>query len=124
MPTAITCPACKRVLNLPAEALNRLVQCPACKHQFHPAEAMPAEAVRPAKADYAATRPDAPAAPEPAATEPSARPVDRRALPSPPPMYEPRRSDRRGKRDAQDLCPNCQAFVAAGINKCAECGAE
>ena len=46
MSTAITCPSCKRVLNLPAEALNRVVQCPACKHQFHPAEATPAEHVR------------------------------------------------------------------------------
>jgi hypothetical protein len=39
-------------------------------------------------------------------------------------MYEPRRSDRRGKRETQDLCPNCQAFVPPRVNKCPECDAE
>src|SRR5437879_5959690 len=113
MSTAITCPSCKRVLNLPAEALNRVVQCPACKHQFHPAEATPAEHVRAAlpRLDFAAARTDAAAPPPP-------------TPPPPPPSFDVRRSDRRGKRETQDMCPACQAFVPRGLNKCPECGAE
>src|SRR5947208_13416461 len=98
MPSAITCPSCRRVLNLPAEALNRVVQCPACKHQFHPAEALPAEAVRPAppKFDYAGGA--APTA-TPLAPDPPAPNVERRAPPPPPPpVFDVRRGDRRGKR--------------------------
>jgi len=44
--------------------------------------------------------------------------------PAPPPAYEARRSDRRSKRETEDVCPNCKAFVARGVNKCPECGAE
>ena len=127
MPTAITCPSCRRVLNLPAEALNRVVQCPACKHQFHPAEAVPAEAVRPAppKFDYAA------ASPKPSATPPVPEPapaptVEHRAPPAPPPPvnYDIRRSERRGKRPTEDICPNCKGFVPRNVDRCPECGAE
>jgi hypothetical protein len=123
MPTAITCPSCRRVLNLPAEALNRMVQCPACKHQFHPAEALPAEAVRPAppRFDYAGATAEPPASPVPAPPEPN---VERRAPPPPPPSYDIRRGDRRGKRETEDLCPQCKAFVPRDANKCPECGAE
>src|SRR5262245_57175872 len=126
MPTAITCPSCRRVLTLPAEALNRVVQCPACKHQFHPAEAMPAEAVRPAppKFDYAAGA--APTAAPPRPEPPPAPTVEHRAAPPPPPpaSFDIRRSERRGKRETEDICPKCKAFVPRGVNKCPECGAE
>src|SRR5205085_4824201 len=106
MPSAITCPSCRRVLNLPAEALNRVVQCPACKHQFHPAEALPAEAVRPAPPKFDFAGGPAPTAAPPAPTpEPT---VERRLPPPLPPSYEPRRSDRRGKRETEDVCPKCK----------------
>jgi hypothetical protein len=121
MPSAITCPSCRRVLNLPAEALNRVVQCPACKHQFHPAEALPAEAIRPAQQKFDSGGSGPTAAPPAPTPEPD---VERRMPPPPPPSYEPRRSDRRGKRETEDVCPKCKAFVPRGVNKCPECGAE
>jgi hypothetical protein len=124
MPSAICCPSCKRVLNLPAEALNSLVQCPACKHQFHPAEAVPAESIRaaPNRTEAGSTGPE-PIPPSGPTAESSARAADRKLPPSPPRGYEPRTSYRRNKRGVQDLCPNCQAFIDAGVNVCPECGA-
>jgi hypothetical protein len=123
MPSAINCPSCKRVLNLPPEAMNRLVQCPACKHQFHPAGAQAAEAVRPALPRLEAARSNS----EPTATplEPPP-PSERRAPapPAPPPVFDVRRSDRRSRRENEDLCPQCRAFVPRGVNKCPECHAE
>jgi|SRR5580700_9110148 hypothetical protein len=130
MPTAICCPSCKRVLSLPAEALNSQVQCPACKHQFHPAEAMPAENIRAAPIESNAIPTNGQsAAPASSSSPPLAegtagRESDRKLPPAPPPDYEPRRNERRNKRGIQDLCPNCQAFVDAGVNVCPGCGAE
>jgi hypothetical protein len=124
MPTAITCPSCKRVLSLPPEAMNRVVQCPACKHQFHPAEALPAEAVRAATPNLNPSVPtESPASTPTAAPSP---PAERRAPAPPPPpsSFDIRRSDRRGKRESEDICPNCKAFVKRGVDKCPECGAE
>ena len=125
MATAIACPACKRVLNLPAEVLNRTVQCPACRHQFHPAEAAPPENVR-----LAAPRRDngQPSSPGPTL---SPAPLDvpqsrgRGGPPLPPSSSgDSRRGGRRGKKEAEDICPKCRAFVPLGSNSCAECGAE
>src|SRR5262245_13403778 len=122
MPAPIACPACRRALNLPQQALNRQVQCPACKHQFHPAEAGPVENVRALlpKIDYESVKvPEATptgGAPLPPAKIPP--------MPSPPPSFDVRRSDRRGKRESEDLCPKCRAFVPRGANKCPECQAE
>lgn len=126
MPSAISCPACKRVLNLPAEALNQRVQCPACKHQFHPAEAVPVEFVRPAGPRFDQSAPPATAPAAPAAVPANApRPLERRPTPpAPPGSFDVRRSARRGKRDVEDLCPSCQAFVPRGVDTCPECRAE
>jgi uncharacterized CHY-type Zn-finger protein len=122
MPAPIACPACRRALNLPSEALNRQVQCPACKHQFHPAEASPVENVRAAmpKIDYESAKP--PVAAPTGETPPP--PVKLPPAPTPPPSFDVRRSDRRGKRETEDLCPKCRAFVPRGANKCPECNAE
>jgi len=127
MPTAISCPACQRVLNLPTDALNRQVQCPACKHQFHPAEAMPAEFVRPAapRLEDRAPAPMSHAAPTATPTDAAPRPPERRlAPPAPPASFDVRRGGRRGKREVEDLCPSCQAFVPRGVDTCPECRAE
>jgi hypothetical protein len=130
MPSAICCPSCKRILNLPAEALNSLVQCPACKHQFHPAEAAPAENVRAAPSRFgSSSNRDLPPSPDPISspgqdTEPIAGPDEQKMPPAPPRGYDAPSSYRRNKRGIQDVCPNCQAFVDAGINTCPECGAE
>jgi LSD1 subclass zinc finger protein len=107
MPAPIACPACRRALTLPPEALNRQVQCPVCQHRFHPAEATPVEHVRAAL---------------PNADRDSALPARRASAPLP--TAEARRSEQRGKRETEDICPKCRAFVARGTNKCAECGAE
>jgi hypothetical protein len=101
--------------------MNRQVQCPACKHQFHPAEAVPVENVRAAaKPDYVGGRsPEPPVAgdaPRPAARLPQA--------PAPAADFDVRRSERRGKRETEDVCPKCRAFVPRGQNKCPECHAE
>jgi DNA-directed RNA polymerase subunit M/transcription elongation factor TFIIS len=127
MPSAICCPACKRVLQLPGDALNCMVQCPACKHQFHPAEAAPAESIRPAsfKSDSDPAQTESAAerqGPLPSSrSEPASRSPERVPLP---PEFEPRTIDRRSKRSVQDLCPKCQASVPVGVNTCPECGAE
>src|SRR5882672_3439310 len=121
MSAPIACPACRRALNLPAEALNRQVQCPACKHQFHPAEASPVENVRAAlpKIDYDGARPT-----EASPTGETRPPVKLPPMPAAPASFDVRRSDRRGKRETEDLCPKCRAFVPRGANKCPECNAE
>src|SRR5215468_5303155 len=111
MPITIACPGCNRALTLPEEHMNRSVQCPACKHSFHPAEAAPAGAIRPAvatpKLESVTKRTEAP--------EPSA----------PPTRAPPRRSTgRRKRREENDLCPKCRGLVPRNTNKCPECGAE
>ncbi len=130
MPTAICCPSCKRALNLPEEAINCQVQCPACRHQFHPAEAAPAQSIRTAPSGASESTVNGSAAAPAASSYPSSsekpanRPAERKSLPAPPPEFEPRRGERRDKRAVQDLCPNCQAVIDAGVNTCPECGAE
>jgi hypothetical protein len=100
--------------------MNRQVQCPACRHQFHPAEAVPVENVRAAaKPDYAnakASEAMPGGEPRPAAKLPPA--------PTPPADFDVRKSGRRGKRETEDVCPKCRAFVPRGVNKCPECQAE
>jgi hypothetical protein len=122
MPTTIACPGCSRALTLPDEHLNRPVQCPACKHSFHPAEAAPAAAVRaatPTPKLEAMAKNSAPTAPPLAPpTRSPARP------PVPPPTLEPRRTARRRKREETDLCPKCKGLVPRTADKCPECGAE
>ncbi|HEV3142423.1 MAG TPA: hypothetical protein VGZ47_00905 [Gemmataceae bacterium] len=121
MPTTIACPGCSRALTLPDEHMNRPVQCPACRHSFHPAEAAPAAAIRPAvatpKLESIPARSEAPA-PVPTPPRPPARP------PIPPPELEPRRASRRRKREENDLCPKCHGLVPRTADKCPECGAE
>lgn len=123
MPTTIACPSCNRALTLPDEHMNRPVQCPACRHSFHPAEAARAASIRPAVATpklEAMPRNSEPGAP--ASNPPPARPAARPPLP--PPEFEPRRASRRRKREENDLCPKCKGLVPRNADKCPECGAE
>jgi hypothetical protein len=102
--------------------MNRPVQCPACRHSFHPAEAAPAAAVRAAvntpKLESIPTNSAPAAPPPPPPVRPSARP------PVPPPELEPRRAARRRKREENDLCPKCKGLVPRTADKCPECGAD
>lgn len=110
MPTlTIACPECRRPLNLPPEASNRTVQCPACRGVFHPAGAdqfVPPKAALPSRAPTPAV---APPVPTPTAAPPT-------------PEYDPRRSKRR--REEYDICPNCNARFDRGRDRCPECDAE
>jgi hypothetical protein len=110
-------------LTLPDEHLNRPVQCPACKHSFHPAEAAPTAAVRAAvptpKLEAMAKTSEAAAPPLPPPGRPAVRPPV-----APPPELEPRRTARRRKREETDLCPKCKGLVPRTADKCPECGAE
>ncbi len=118
MSKPIACPACRRALNLPADAHNRQVQCPACRHQFHPAEALPVENVRAAATKF--DRESGSASPDG-----ESRPGGRLPpMPMPSANYDVRQSERRGKRETEDICPKCRAFVPRGANKCPECQAE
>jgi ribosomal protein L40E len=112
MPKSIACPGCRRVLSLPDDVMNTLVQCPACKQSFHPAaaDAAAARAAVP-KVDFAAA--SAPAAPPP---RPATRP------PAPPPAEAPVRRSRR--REEYDICPKCRARVPQGATRCPECNVE
>jgi hypothetical protein len=113
----IACPACKRVLNLPVDALNRIVQCPACKQSFHPAEADPAS--------IRSSLPKPSPQPQPAAADSKRDAPLPRSRPASHSSWESSsRTSRRRKRDTEDLCPKCSAFVPLGANQCPECKAE
>ena len=116
MPTTISCPECHRALALPAEVMNRVVQCPACKHAFHPAAA-DAIVARPvgSKSDYPAPRRDPPVG--------APRMLERSGPPAPPldGSPPPRRSRR---REEYDVCPQCKARMQRGVERCPECGVE
>jgi uncharacterized CHY-type Zn-finger protein len=106
MPKSIACPGCRRVLTLPDDSINALVQCPACKQSFHPAVADTA-AIRPAppKPDLA---PPPPPRPSPSAAASSDAPVRRARRP----------------REEYDVCPKCRARVTPGSSRCPECNVE
>src|SRR5262249_7405046 len=107
-----------RPLTLPAEAMNRLVQCPACKQQFHPAEAETA-AIRPnlPKVDFSPSKPPLAASGPPANGPPAHSPP-----PGPPPGADLARGSRR--REEYDVCPKCKARCPRNANRCPECGVE
>ena len=113
-------PGLQAVLNLPSEAAISRVQCPACKHQFHPGrgdsgrvraarraldqQSVPTQAAhRPGRAPAAApSRPFERASPALAAA------VVRRA--------------RSSRRDSATLvCARVVAFVPRGVDVCPEC---
>ncbi|HLW65600.1 MAG TPA: hypothetical protein VKS79_09800 [Gemmataceae bacterium] len=103
--------------------MNRPVQCPACKHSFHPAEAAPVAAIRAApnapKLESLAKNSEPAAPPLPPPGRPPVRPPV-----APPPDLEPRRTARRRKREEVDLCPKCKGLVPRAADRCPECGAE
>lgn len=45
-------------------------------------------------------------------------------MPPPPQFDSGERPSRRKKKDTEDLCPRCGAFVPQGVNRCPECKAE
>src|SRR5262245_47653485 len=114
MPKSIACPGCRRALALPDDAVNALVQCPACKQSFHPAaaEAAAARAALP-KVDFASA---AGASEAPPAPRPPPRPA--------PPSDAPVRRTARRRREEYDVCPKCRARVEQGASRCPECNVE